>query len=396
MRTPSVGDHYYSAQELIRREINELTPEQLEGTSVEEWAKYFMSKYALRPITFIDTPPILEQRVDRVERRGDFGEPWRDERVVALVGLPIESNENITGLLRMQGQTWSLNPPRWEYRDGCIFVEAETSPEAAKRTVDKARTHVGFLNQSIEAGNKQLPLFVQERIMRRMQTVGARAQTFQTLAEALGAELTTTPRAERRLTEAPRVTESIAKLRRPQPAQKAIPRLKPEEFQPILDVIEGQGATFERTPQTAAKLDEEDIRNLVLSSLNAVFSLGAVGEAFSKQGKTDIYLVVPEGGIFIAECKIWRGAHMIGEAVGQILSYLTWREAYGVVLLFSRNKGFSGVLGAIRAAIKDIGSLRGELHRVDDHHWFARHTLPGDGSETVEIHYIVYNIWAEP
>jgi len=395
MEILSVSDFYRGAQEAIRREIKELTLEQLEGTSVEEWVKYFMRKYAFLPIILIDTPPVLRQRVDKVERRGDFNETYTAEIEVALIGLPIEPNENITDLLKMRGQTWSYSPLRWEYKDGCIFVEAETSPEAAKRTIEKAKTRVDSLNQSIEEGKKQLPPFIQEQIQRRMETVGARAQTFQTLAEALGAELKTIPQAQRRLSEAPRVTESIAKLRKPQPTQRAIPRLKPEEFQTILDVIEGQGVTFERTPQTAAKLEEEDIRNLILSSLNAVFNLGAVGEAFSKQGKTDIYLVVPEGGILIAECKVWYGPHTIGEAVDQILGYLTWRDAYGVVLLFSRNKGFSNVLGAIPEAINGIASLRGELHHVDDHHWLARHTLPGDDSQTVEIHYLVYNIYAE-
>jgi len=295
----------------------------------------------------------------------------------------------------MRGQTWSFRPPRWEYKGGCIFVEAETNAEAAKRTIEQAKAHINYLNESIEEGNKQLPPFIGEQVQRRMETVGARAQTFQTLAEALGAELKTAPRAERRLSQAPRVTESISKLRKPRPTQKAIPRLKSEEFQTILDVIEGQGITFERTPQTIAKLEEEDIRNLILSSLNAVLNLGALGEAFSKRGKTDIYLVVPEGGIFIAECKIWYGPRAIAEAVDQILGYLTWSDAYGVVLLFSRNKGFSNVLSAIPEAIKNITSLRGEFHQVDDHHWLAHHKIPGDESQTVEIHYLVYNIYAE-
>jgi len=352
-------------------------------------------KYAIPPIVLIDIPPVIDQRVDKVQRTGHFGETYTTELEVALIGLPIEPNENISDLLKLRGQTWSFSPPHWEYKDGCIFVEAETNPEAAKRTIEQAKAHINYLNQPIAEGNKQLPPFIREQIQRRMETVGARAQTFQTLAEALGAELKTTPRAERRLSQAPRVTESIAKLRKPQPTQKAIPRLKSEEFQTILDVIEGQGVTFERTPQTVAKLEEEDIRNLILSSLNAVLNLGALGEAFSKRGKTDIYLVVPEGGIFIAECKIWYGPHAIAEAVDQILGYLTWRDAYGVVLLFSRNKGFSKVLSAVSEAVKDISSLRGELHQVDDHHWLARHKMPGDESQMVEIHYLVYNIYAE-
>lgn len=395
MNIPSVSDHYRGAQELIRREIQELNLAKLEGTSVDEWVEYFMRKYSIPPIVLKESPPVIEQRVDKVQRKGPFDETYTAEREVALIGLPIEPNENISDLLRMRGQTWSANPPHWEYREGCIFVEAEPSAEAAKRTIEKAKAHISYLNQPIEEGNKQLPAFIRERIQGRMETVGARARTFQTLAEALGAELRATPQTERRLSQAPRVTESIAKLRRPQPTQRAIPRLKPEEFQTILDVIEAQGATFERTPQTVAKLEEEDIRNLILSSLNAALNLGALGEAFSKRGKTDVYLAVPEGGIFIAECKIWHGPHTLGEAVSQILGYLTWRDAYGVVLLFSRNKGFSEVLSTIPEAIKHLASLRGDFHHVDEHHCLARHTLPSDESQTVEIHYLVYNIYAE-
>ena len=62
---------------------------------------------------------------------------------------------------------------------------------------------------------------------------------------------------------------------------------------------------------------------------------------FSNRGKTDIYLDLSDGAVFIAECKIWRGPSVIVEAVKQILGYLTWKDAYGVIILFSRNKEFS-------------------------------------------------------
>jgi hypothetical protein len=79
----------------------------------------------------------------------------------------------------------------------------------------------------------------------------------------------------------------------------------------------------------------------------------------------------------------------------QILGYLTWRDAYGVILLFSRNQGFSGVLDSIPAAIKEFTSLRGEVLEVDEHHWSARPVLSEEEQQTVEIHYLVYNVYAE-
>lgn len=381
MRIPSVSDHYRGAHELIRKEIRELQAPQLEGTSVDDWIEYFMNKYSIPPIVLREAPPVVEQRVDKVQRKDPFGDVYTAEHEVALIGLQVESNENLGDLLRMRGNTWSLNPPRWEYREDCIFVEAEPSSDAARKAIESVKTHVGWLNRSIEEGNRQLPNFIQEQVKRRMETVGA--------------ELKPTAGTKRRLSQAPRIAKSVAELRKPQPRQTAIPWLKPDEFQTILDVIEAQGVTFERTPETVAKLNEQDIRNLILSALNAAFNLGAVGEAFSNRGKTDIYLTVPEGGIFIAECKIWDGPHTIHEAVTQILGYLTWRDAYGLVLVFSRNKEFSRVLNATPEAVKALVSIRGELHQIDEHHCSARHVLPSDDYQTVEIHYLVYNVYAE-
>ncbi|GAJ09162.1 unnamed protein product, partial [marine sediment metagenome] len=82
------------------------------------------------------------------------------------------------------------------------------------------------------------------------------------------------------------------------------------------------------------------------------------------------------------------------EAIDQILGYLTWRDAYGVVLIFSHNKGFSGVLEAVPTAIKELASRRGEIMSADEHHWIARHSLPSDEQQTVEIHYLAFNIYA--
>jgi len=91
-------------------------------------------------------------------------------------------------------------------------------------------------------------------------------------------------------------------------------------------------------------MGEEDLRDVILSSLNGVFEGDAHGEAFSKQGKTDIDLKITKGGVFIAECKFWDGKKTLEEAVSQVLDYLTWRQSHGLIILFSRNQGFTSVL----------------------------------------------------
>jgi hypothetical protein len=85
-----------------------------------------------------------------------------------------------------------------------------------------------------------------------------------------------------------------------------------------------------------ANLDEEKIRDLLLVLLNAQFEGAAAGEVFNAAGKTDILIRAGDRNVFIAECKIWKGPKTIRDALGQLLSYLTWRDTKAALLLFIR------------------------------------------------------------
>jgi len=394
MASGLISGYYRALQAQIIRKIEVLESADLEGTDVEDWVKYYMEKYAFVPVQLKSAAPVLEEQVNRSKRTDFFDIERTVENSTALIGLPVEPNVNMKDLLKMRGDSWTSVSYEWEYRDGCIFIESSPAPEAIKRAIENAKKNLESINAAIKIGNSQLPGLIRQQVEERREAVGARTQTFIDLASAIGAELKLTGEAERRLSQVPQVKQSIAELRKPQGKSKQIPKLDPATFNTILEIIDSQSVSFERTPKTVAKLEEDDIRNLILSTLNGTLNLGALGEAFSNHGKTDIYMVVPEGGIFIAECKIWHGPHIINEAIDQILGYLTWRDAYGVVLIFSRNKGFSGVLEAVPTAIKELASRRGEIISADEHHWIARHSLPSDEQQTVEIHYLAFNIYA--
>lgn len=407
MMTSSISDHYRTAQERIKDEIRSLDEQALSGTRVEDWVKHFMDRFAFQPIRLLHTSLILQPRVERVQREAFPGRLETADREVAVVGLPIESNQHVDSiqyLLKHRANQWYLSsPPQWSYQDRCIFLEirsmnvnpVSSDPAFVQQEIQKAMQCIEWLNRDIENENAQMQTYIESRVRQRMEAIGAREQRFQSLAEAIGAELRPTPGTERRLYEAPKLRASIAALRQPQPQRTEVPRLEPTAFQVILDVIDAYGRTLERTPGTASKLGEEDMRNLLLAALNAAFDLGAVGEAFSKRGKTDVLLTVPNGAVFIAELKIWDGPADIAEATKQILNYLTWRDSYGLVILLSRRVRFSDVLKAVPDAIR-IESLQGDVHEVAEQHWSARHALPGDEYQTVDIHYLAYDIHAEP
>jgi thiol-disulfide isomerase/thioredoxin len=189
-----------------------------------------------------------------------------------------------------------------------------------------------------------------------------------------------------------KVKEKLRPIIRPAakaPVKLELPR---DKFYAILDLIKGSCGQFERTPITFAKLDEEELRNVILSNLNSRYEIEAVGEAFCKRGKTDVYLRVQEGGIFVAECKNWAGGKTINEAVSQILNYLTWRDSYGVVIVFSKRKGFSKVLEAAASHILQLPSYITGFKKIDESHFSGSFALPEDEHKLVELHFIIYNL----
>ena len=136
----------------------------------------------------------------------------------------------------------------------------------------------------------------------------------------------------------PRTTEAF----------KPEPTLAEADYQHILTVIEGMTQTMERNPTTFAKLDEEALRDMYLVPLNGHFEGAATGETFNAAGKTDILIRDGDRNIFIAECKIWRGAQYLNEAIVQLLSYLTWRDTKTAIIVFNRKKGLSTVLTSLQ------------------------------------------------
>jgi hypothetical protein len=127
----------------------------------------------------------------------------------------------------------------------------------------------------------------------------------------------------------------------------AEPALLEANYNQILESLQKMSEQIERSPKTYAELSENDIRNILLVSLNDSYSGNATGETFSKRGKSDIYITENGKCIFIAECKIWKGPASLTGAIDQILDYTTWRNTKTAILLFNKNKRISEVLEKI-------------------------------------------------
>lgn len=125
-------------------------------------------------------------------------------------------------------------------------------------------------------------------------------------------------------------------------------------YKHITEIIESSGAMMERAPSAFNALEEEHLRDVLLSALNTHYEDKTCGEAFRKHGKTDIQILADAHAAYIAECKIWKGAKTFKEALLQLFSYTTWRDTKVSVIVFNKNnKNYEKVLDAVNKVLEE-------------------------------------------
>lgn len=127
-------------------------------------------------------------------------------------------------------------------------------------------------------------------------------------------------------------------------------------YQDVLDAVRAWGTSLERTPRTAAKLDEEELRDLLLGNLNTYWQGAAGGELFNGSGKTDILIRHGDRNVFIAECKIWHGPKGVADALTQLMSYLVWRDSKAALVMFIKTTDTAATIQKLHAAIETNAS----------------------------------------
>lgn len=151
---------------------------------------------------------------------------------------------------------------------------------------------------------------------------------------------------------------------------KPEPTLDDSSYLDILKIINDVGKNFERMPSVYKGKEEEHLRDHIVLTLDPNFELGsASGETFNRTGKTDIQLRYDSTVVFIAECKFWHGEKSYLATIDQLLNYLTWRDTKAAVIIFVRQKDFTGILSKIgdySISHRNYLSTRSKL----DENWF--------------------------
>ena len=96
-----------------------------------------------------------------------------------------------------------------------------------------------------------------------------------------------------------------------------------------------------------------------------------------------------------APLKIWAGEKLYLEAIDQLIGYVTWRQNYGVVVMFCKNRDFSKILTQIPDIIQKHQQYVRGYKKLGDSHFVSEHSLPEDDGKIIKIHHLVYNLYAE-
>lgn len=387
LRSSLAGALGKTARDMADR-LQNWDPDELLKTPVEDIIDRLVDKGSVQcPRLLVDDAFLLEPT--EVQREFvDFGRR-HTRRVTRLVlVVPFEGEKSV---FTLRADQFSTNPPRvLQLQDQEIHLAIDDPPgDPAKvranfdeqiANIDK---YLGWSRRQIELYNQQIrdevPGMVAKRRDQLLATRNLQAQVGYPIRRRPDADTYAVPM--RRTTVRPQ-RQSRSGARAP---FKPEPAMEDQDYRAALRVLISQRNALERTPSVAAKLKEEEIRDMLLVGLNAQFEGAAGGELFNGEGKTDICIRVDDRNIFIGECKVWSGPKTMDDALDQLFRYLVWRDTKAAILLFIRNKDVTAVIDKAIVKIEEHPNHKRSSPRQsgDDQYEFTMHAQ--DDAER-EIH----------
>lgn len=281
---------------------------------------------------------------------------FHHDRVYTVPASKVVVSFPVTGtadMLEYQASTFSWGVLRGRVARGSIVVEVleqTLTADAIRAQVEAVKQDV---NNRVDWANSDLAKFkhtAAQEIRAAHARRKARILNDREVEDALSIPVRTaaTPRPP----VAARRRAVSLQTRRAQSTFVPEPILEEAIYQDVLEVVRSWATSLERTPRTTDKLDEEELRDLLLGTLNGYWCGSAGGELFNGSGKTDILIRDGDRNAFIAECKVWHGSKAVTNALDQLLSYLVWRDSKAALVIFIKTANPAATIAKLHAAVE--------------------------------------------
>ena len=321
----------------ITQKVNAIPEDQFLATDDETLIQHVVADLEVQPIELHEDDKTMAQEEIQVDvsHRFEYGWSRGDERI-QVPGVQVTVSIPFTG----DSDIWKLRPNQWKsvfprahvrkpadggvgYIDIIMSQTSNDDPKAFKNglesTLDEIRFYLSAQKPQIDEKNKELETNTRAAVQARRE----RLEKHSGIAQLLDIPLKKRDGAPD-ISRIP-IKRKLVKPLPPAPNKPPEPGINDADYEHILGVIRHEGISYETTPETFAKHDEEELRDIILAHLNGHYPGEATGETFRRSGKTDIRIEDEKRAAFVAECKVWRGASELSKAIDQLLSYLIVR-----------------------------------------------------------------------
>ncbi len=396
----------------MKREATAKNDLDLLTTNINEYKSYLFTKYSLTELFLNDEElPIIEYTEYTLEMDKDgnlLDELLKVPGVKIKFPLKIETvyAENI--LYRLSPHIKKPKIGQIFCMDGFLQVVMPLNEEDDSKAqseiqveIDRVKAEINQRLDNITRNNVTLKREIDTIVEERIKRIKNAQQTLERIANKIPVKLQRNEEISSQISSLVMTKSSIKCIKEPLATPNQLNILTLEEFNAILEIIDNCCRFFERSPITFNRLNEYDLRDVILSNLNGVFKGNAVGEAFSGIGKCDILINVKGNCVFIAECKNWKTKSTLDDGIEQILGYLRSRDSYGLIILFNKkyNRKENNISKVEKSVQERIQSakyyINGSMKIINNRHYTALHALNGDTGVPVEIHYVLYDLFFE-
>lgn len=368
--------------------VRSVRPEEILNRPHEQIADEILDRY-LVPEPRLDadgtTGEVNDQRIDVSD---DFGRAIFDRsRPTYIDGTRISFHVPYSGpieALRLRANTFSTSPPWATIGNGGLTVSRDIPADTLERDrtqvtqalrneIQTIQKYLGYARRDIAASNEQMRAEVYRAAETRRKKVLADRDTEAILGVPLRRDGDVARSYRVQPVERKRISPTRRSSRREPFAPE--PAITEDDFADIIGDIVSITRTFERLAVTYANMDEERLRDQILTMLGNVYG-PATGESFSKRGKSDIYLPWDGGNpVFLAECKWWTGPKAFTERdLPQLLDrYVVWRDTHAAMILFIGNKDTSKVIAKAEEIIQSHDRYLRDAPAIDDVSVFVLH-----------------------
>lgn len=353
----------------------------------EDFADYLFDKFK------IDLPeigdPVMEELPAKLDLLGDPRYPFANMARNSIVDASeIRITLPFTGdaeLFRVRPVTFSLSLPRAHIKKNELefsFINRSFEQQPLKKAIDERITSIkGALadqKPTVDDFNSNLRSILLSAINKRREAILKRKE----LAGLIGIPMKSRSDVASTYT-VPTVRKKLP-VQKPQVSSAPFqpdPTLALEHYENIVSLLCSVARGMEYSPELFKGKGEEDLRTLFLIQLHAQYeSVG--GETFNGSGKTDILIRHEAGNLFIAECKIWRGAKEFNAAIDQLLGYVTWRDTKTALLIFCMNKDCTAVQKQLETLVQSHPNYKRNVEFKSEMGWrFAMKNRNDSGKE---------------